>query len=405
MSEVFVRDAEVKGGFFAVDSRMWARVCVPGMMNEAVAYIVQARGTARDNRTTAWSIQSIERYTGISRHRAAAAINNLQARGFTRLVRGGTKPKYEIVSFCELPGTDPRPALSDDEARAVDRVQRGLALSRNHRDAAGHAVKKGRLVEYEGGFAIAPAPEIKPDLIWLPNELVDGAASEMPPLELVRQTQDPMTLRLLIDLYHAHHLREDGGVVRRFMWKEYERIKVGERAQYTVWGFSISREYVNWEAGLTSPHWREELTEEEQKAGENLGIDFFRRTKQLNDLGLIEWVPHLIESAEESGEIIHPLNMGHSESIEDRLGRAAHKAGCVLVTEGKYDWAVENGINQLVPVPRHIANVQMVGIARLRYHPHTRMTAAWWAELNVNAEKHLAQYAAMAPCQNTRAAV
>jgi hypothetical protein len=405
MSEVLQRDAGANGGFFAVDRRIWAKVCVPGMMNEAIAYIVQARGTGRDNRTTAWSVESIERYTGISRHRAAAAIKTLQAKGFTRLLRGGTKPKYELVPLCELPGCDPRQALSYLEGMAVDRVRKGLALSVNLHNRARRAVEKGWLVEREGAFAIAPAPEIKPYLIWLPNELVDGAASEMPPLELVRQTQDPMTLRLLIDLYHAHNLREDGGVVRRLMRKEYERVKVGEGAQYTVWGFSISREYVTWEAGLTSPHRREKLTEGEQKAGENPGIDFFRRTKQLNDLGLIEWVPHLIESAEESGEIIHPLNMGHSESIEDRLGRAAYAAGYVLVTEGQYDWAVENGIDQLVPVPRHIANVQMVGIARLRYRPHTRMTAAWWAELNVNAEKHLAQYATMAPRQNTRAAV
>jgi hypothetical protein len=75
------------------------------------------------------------------------------------------------------------------------------------------------------------------------------------------------------------------------------------------------------------------------------------------------------------------------------------------VTEGQYGWAVENGIDYLVPVPRHIANVQMIGIARLRYRPHTRMTSAWWADLNAKAEKHLARYAEIAARQNTRVAM
>lgn len=214
-----------------------------------------------------------------------------------------------------------------------------------------------------------------------------------------------MTLRLFIDMYHAQNLREDGGVSRRFMWKKYARVKVGEQAQLIVWGFASSDEWVNWESRLTAPHRREKLTDEEIAAGKNPAVDFFRRTAQLSDISLIEWVPHLVESAEESGEIIHPLGIGRSESIEDRLGLSAHEAGWALVTEGQYEWAINHSIHQLVPVPRHITNVQVVGIARLRYRPHTRMTAAWWAELSANAEKHLARYAAIAARHNTRFAM
>jgi hypothetical protein len=75
------------------------------------------------------------------------------------------------------------------------------------------------------------------------------------------------------------------------------------------------------------------------------------------------------------------------------------------VTEGQYEWAIEKGIHLLAPVPRHIANVQMIGIARLRYRPRTKLTSAWWADLNCNAEKHLAHYAEIAARQNTRVAV
>ena len=37
MSEALEQAAPAKTGFFAVDRRIWAKLCVPGMMNEAVA--------------------------------------------------------------------------------------------------------------------------------------------------------------------------------------------------------------------------------------------------------------------------------------------------------------------------------------------------------------------------------
>jgi hypothetical protein len=392
------------GGFFAVDSRIWPKVCELGM-NEPIVYLVQARGTARDNRTTTWSVDSIERYTGISRHRAAAAIKRIQDAGLARLLRGGTKPKYDLVPFSELPGADPRPELKLSERIVVDWIRRGIRLDRKDQRHARSAAKKGWLLESEGEFVVVPAPEIKPDWIWLPNELVTGAAGEIPPLELVRQTQDPMILRLLIEMYHAQNLREDGGVSRRFMWKTYDRVKVGEHAQFTVWGFHGGREWVNWENGLTLPHRREKLTDQEIAAGEKPGGRF------LSSHGALERTRDIRMGAtsrrERRGKRRDhpPAKHGPLDSIEDRLGRAAHEAGKALITEGQCDWVLKNGIHHLVPVPRHIANVQMIGIARLRYRPHTQMTAVWWADLKVNAEKHLARYAQIAARQKTRIAV
>ena len=213
-----------------------------------------------------------------------------------------------------------------------------------------------------------------------------------------------MTLRLLIDMYHVHNLRDDGGVLRHCMWKKYDRVKINEHAQFVVWGFRSAGEWVNWDSRFTAPHRREKLTKEETAAGKNPGVDFFRRSTQLCDVGLFEWVPHLVESDDPSGEIIHPVRSGRSDTIEDRLGQAALQAGRVLITDGQFEWAANKGIQFLVPVPRHFANVQLIGIARLRYRPRTGLTAAWWAELHENAEKHLARYAEMIP-KSTRIAV
>jgi hypothetical protein len=392
-----------KSGFFAIESRKWAALCGLGRMNEAIAYLVQARGTGRDNRTTAWSVQAIENYTGISRHRAAAAVKTLQAAGFVRLVRGGSRPLYELMPYADACRV--RRPLGPVEQRAVDLVGNGTALDTvSERQAAYRAVVKGWLTRDETrGFAVAPEP--KPDLIWLPNALVTGAAGETAPVELVRQTQDPMMLRLLIDMYREQNLREDGGVSRHCVWQKYERFEIGESAQFVVWGFRRDKDWVNWGNELTAPHRRKELTKEEKAAGENTAVDFFRRIGQLRDSGLIEWVPHLVESTDPSGEIIHPLAMGDTESVEDRLGRAASAAGGALITDGQRDRAANNGIQHLVPVLRHLVNVQVVGIARLRYRAHTNATAAWWAALHANAEKHLARYAALAACETTAAAM
>ena len=54
-----------------------------------------------------------------------------------------------------------------------------------------------------------------------------------------------MTLRLLVDLYHVQNLREDGGINRALIWQGYERIKVGDHAQFVIWGFRSPRSWVN----------------------------------------------------------------------------------------------------------------------------------------------------------------
>src|SRR4051794_32665128 len=87
-----------RGDFFAVDRRAWSFVC-KRTMNAAVAYLVCARGTGGDNRTTKWSVNAIEARTGISRSRARAAMNVLITSGTLRLdpESAPSRPKYKIA--------------------------------------------------------------------------------------------------------------------------------------------------------------------------------------------------------------------------------------------------------------------------------------------------------------------
>jgi len=286
----------------------------------------------------------------------------------------------------ELPGFDFRPPLDRVEKRFVNDIKCGKPISGRGDFAYARAlVGKGWLSEPENEkFVLSPDPDPAPQWIWLPNELVTGANAEIPPVELLRQGQEVMLLRLLVDFYSAQNLRDDGGIGKQVTHQKYHRVKVGEQGQYTVWGFRLDCETVIWE-GPTACH-RRTLTEEERASGARSGDLYFRRMAQLVKLGLVEWIPHLYESDGDEAEVVHPFGIGRSNNIEDRIGTAAHLAGLRLLTQGQREWAAREGL-WLVPVLAHIADAKLYAIARLRYRPHTSMTAAWWAELSTKGER------------------
>jgi hypothetical protein len=96
-------DAPLKGGFFAIDSRIWAKVTAYGM-NEAVAFLVLACGTGHGNRSTSWSTSAVMKYAGVGWERAKDAIERLIAGGFIRRSESHTasKPCYELAAYQEL---------------------------------------------------------------------------------------------------------------------------------------------------------------------------------------------------------------------------------------------------------------------------------------------------------------
>lgn len=255
-------------------------------------------------------------------------------------------------------------------------------------------VNKGWVTEDNNGIFRAwdDAVKCEADWIWLPNELVTGTAGETPPVEQTRQTQDVMTLRLLVDLYHAQNLYEDGGINRIFTHENFERRKVGQRGQYIVWGFRHGSKSATWAWPILCHQPRgSNLTEKGGKVLRSAGKDFFRRQQQLTNLGLIEWVPYLFDGESREAELIHPYGIGMGDTLEGRLCRAADEAGQALITFKQQAWAAKMALS-LVPVPSHMMNVQMIGVARLRYRPKTQLTAAWWAELQTKGEQFIQGY-------------
>lgn len=397
------RRKDGRGDFFAVDRRAWARVCgsVSSLglgMNAAVAYLALARGTGANNRDTPWSVNALEKRGMLSRGRAQAAIDALKAAGLVRQTGfGGKATRYELVPAHEVPGTSAyRPALTDAEAFLWGRLLKGdklyvpltgtvatwgatrpLALAQQLA-AKGYACLVGR-----SGNVFAPIPwdeeeARRPEWIWLPNSLIDGALGDAaPPVELVRRTQDVLALRLLVDLYHEQDLAEFGGLSWRAIRRGYDRVRLAQAGPFIVWAFAPTGMKA-WMVPAIAPHYRGAADSPERDAASTA---FWERWETLCRLGLVDEVPYLIEADTESAGVIHACPLEHGESVELDIGHAARDAALAMLSRDKADLYGPLREIILAPVPLEYAQVQLVGLYRLRYRSRNARTGAWWARL------------------------
>lgn len=182
-------------GFFAIDRRTWAKVHDLGK-NPMVAYLVLARGTGGDNKSTNWSTQAVANYAGIGIERAKSAIAQLVSAKLIVHTPGSTrvKPRYELIQ-------------PNEEDGDLD------------------------------------------EKIWLPNSIVTGTPNgkDLSPVYRLRGAGDAWTLRLFIDLYYAQNLRDDGGISPRVLSQTFDRQRVAEQGIYVVWAFRPGNWSGNWE--------------------------------------------------------------------------------------------------------------------------------------------------------------
>lgn len=96
---------KARGYFFTIDRRVWAEVCKLDI-NAMVAYVLLSAGKQKDLRTTTWSAKAIEKYTKISRIKAAEAIATLIRAGLIRQLNTGFWPRYWMLPADEIPGCE-----------------------------------------------------------------------------------------------------------------------------------------------------------------------------------------------------------------------------------------------------------------------------------------------------------
>ena len=388
----------VSGGFFAIDRGAF-RCAAVGGLNAAIAHLVMARGTGRDNRTTQWSVHSIEQRTGISRPNAKKAVKDLLDRGIWQKIRDGQHPIYEAVPGDQISGG---PFTADEQA-AIAAVKEGNPVPYVSKAALESLKARGIIRECNGRrrgrsfeldtAAIAALTELL--TIWLPNTLIDGAAGEVPPIELIRQTRSLPALRLLVELYAAQFLPNFGGVPRELLKVVFDRARVGEQGPFVVWGFQSKHTLAD--RDLFRPFLTGQFTKRDDGTHRDDGMaaSFWPAIHTLTDLGLVERVGMLLDGDDDEAEIIHPYAMLGGEPAEYELAHAVHCAALPMVTDGQRDWAEQNGYEWLIPVQRHIGNAALIEVYRLKYRPHTKATAAWYALMQQTTAQYLDHYRAM----------
>jgi hypothetical protein len=381
-----------KGCFFAVDQRTWAKLPAIGM-NEAVAYLVLAQGTNGNHKATSWSVNALKTYAGISWERGKAAIENLIARGFIRCAEThtATRPRYEIATFCEWHRAEAarQPAPDYFERELLERVQKGEQPTKPQRKRVESLLERGILVRDTRGLYRLPKPPTDgpgENLIWLPNTIVTGTNSgEESPVRRLRSAGDVWALRLFVDMYAAHNLRDDGGITPQVIRQTFDRRLVGQQGAYAVWGFTRNTSNANF-TGPFAAHQFRAWTGKDHPVWESVYL--------LQRLGLLNFVPHIFENSTKQAEIIHPYGIGGAgaEPIETELGSPADATARAMCLPSKVQAALDDGCDYFCPVLHTKPDVQMIGVARLQYRPHTRRTEVWFGELHKSAQGHIERY-------------
>lgn len=378
-------------GFFAVDLAAF-RCAAVGGLNPAIAHLIMARGSGRDNRTTQWSVHSVEQHTGISRPNAAKAIQDLLHRGVWKKIREGRHPIYQSMPGNEIPGGPFTVAEQD----VIAEIRTGRVISSRHIAIAEMLMARGLVDQTRGfkfkldGAAIDALSEPKP--VWLPNTLIDGAADEVPPVEIIRQTRHLPALQLLIELYAIQFLPNYGGVPHELLKVIFERVKVGEHGPFVVWGFR-AKGLISADPALFRHFLTGQVKTEDDGGDRDAGLNdsFWPAVHILTAVGLVERVGMLLDGDDEKAEIIHPYAMRDGEAAERAVYQAVCDAASSMLTEGQINWAAANHLH-LVPVLKHISKVAVVEIFRLKYRPHTAATAAWYAQMRQTKDEYIRRY-------------
>lgn len=209
----------------------------------------------------------------------------------------------------------------------------------------------------------------------------------------MRQTGDVWALRLLVDLYSVHNLRDDGGISPARLRLKFERRVVGQFGVYTIWAFKPEHQRVTFNGELKVHKARPRATPESS---------FWTSHLLLEQTGLLSYIPHIWDNDPTTGdmaaaEILHPYGMAGygGEAIEMEIGRAAHEAGRRMAYAEKVAAAEYDGFHYLCPIRSSIPNACMVGVARLRYRPHTSRTGAWMTRLRETSPTLVREFEAL----------
>jgi hypothetical protein len=379
-----------QGEFFAVDWRCVEEATRYGDgTNTAVAYIVLARFTRRNQSHTIAGMTAIHTRTGLSRGRADLALKTLERAGLISAPTKGTK--RVLLRWANVQAA--RTGLTAKQDAVLTRVLDKKAPMTSGTDpdyqTAYSLIAKGIL---ETTNAPAGKPKFQlasPDWVWLPNALVDGFGKGDSPLARLRQIRDPRAILLLLDCYRLPNLAEDGGLPWKMVRQTFKRHKIYTHGHFTIWGFAESTEDAQWDPLFT----RFKPGKANADGTDAASKDLWSVWGALRAAGLVEYVGHIVEGLEDGSQAIHAYALPNQGEEEERqVALAAHEAGRAMLTKVNLEIArVALGAEPwLCPVRSHVTSVELVGIARVVHRPHTRRTSAWARNFLHQCEGHRA---------------
>jgi hypothetical protein len=190
---------------------------------------------------------------------------------------------------------------------------------------------------------------------------MDGTAGETPPIEKLRRQQSPELIELFLNLYRAQNLPDAGGIHWSSISMTYRRQWIWDSADVKVFGFNLD------DLHLTADDF---VVRYANRTGGDRNA-FLGAWSVLQRLGLIETATHLVEGKSEDAVII--------ASLEDRSNNVWYDLADAILS-GTDAAGAKARYECVLAVPNWFPKVELVEVFRLRYRPHTSMTAAWIAK-------------------------
>ena len=331
------------GGFFAIAHEGWESLwTVPtsNRLNLVITYLVLLAGTGSDHRLTKWSARACEQYTGLGKPRAKHAIEELIEAGLIARTAASTKmlPQYEL-----------------------------------------------------------PALPLEVEPIFLPVALVRGLAGEASMLRRVRETGDPLGLRMLVDLYGAVSLDATHGVPIEMLHGGKMEAgaptarKIAEAGAHAVWALSDGR-WRHASGDWTSIH--------RVKAADTKSAwaPFWARFDLLKQIGAIWYEPWVFDGEELDAEPLFPLDASGFFAVakptdEAELTRLAFDVSRALVGDERSYVFDHADANFYLPLTAHRRAPAYREVARLRVEPDTPGRRLAWKRRRTLIEQYQEAFA------------
>lgn len=320
-AEQDVRQERGKGRgrlFFALERDLWERLWTLETSNRltfTLTYLVLLAGSGSDHQLTKWSAKACEEHVGIGKPRAMRAIEELIGHGIV----GRTEVSTRTMPQYRLPALD--------------------------RDA---------------------------DPIFLPVQLVTGLAGETPMLRRVRETGDPLLLRMLIDLYGLLQTDATYGVpietLRQDPSPHHPARKLLEAGANAVWALELGGQQAA-RGDWALPHRVDARGE-----AEAWGL-FWERVATLTKIGALWFEPWVFDGEALDAEPLFPVDPSIHYDVRETdlvtaLTRIAYDAAVALAGERTYLIDRAEG-DILVALPVHHRPPEIRGVARMRVEPDT----------------------------------